>query len=161
MATIQSYEEDASASKRILQWQYAVDIANQRPLFANGFDAYLHQPYYQRFVGSSDKNRAVHSNYFQVLGEQGYIGLLLYLIIMGTAFFSAGRWSRKFSSTQETRWASPFLEMIQFSIAGYAFNGLTINVAYIDLYYLILAFMALLISYNSRIIYQGAGNIRN
>ena len=82
---------------------------------------------------------------------------------MAIAFFSAGRWSKKFAAAEETRWAAPFLEMAQFSIAGYAFNGLTINVGYIDLYYILLAFVVLLISCNTELLARkhSAGLSRN
>ncbi len=151
MASIENYEEDTSSMTRIIMWRYAVDIANERPLFGNGFEAFFYPPYHQRYMAWMEEMRSVHSNYFQVLGEQGYVGLVLYLVLMAAAVLSAGKWSRVFLRSEETRWASPFVEMLQFSIAGYAFNGLTVNLAYVDLYYLLLVFLALLISYNKRV----------
>ncbi len=147
METIQNYEQDESASTRILQWKYAVQLSFERPILGNGFDARYYQPYYQKYMTGIDVNRAVHSNYFQVLEEHGYVGLFIYLLLMISAVISAQRVSKQASQREDLKWASTLLLYSQFSIVGYAFNGLTINVAYIDLYYYILAFIVLLISH--------------
>jgi probable O-glycosylation ligase (exosortase A-associated) len=146
METITNYEEDKSASNRIIQWQYAIEIANEHPITGNGFDAFFYQPYYHKYLEGLDENRDVHSNYFQVLGEQGYIGLLIYLSLMIVAMKRAGEWSKKSLESMETRWASPYLDMMRYSIAGYALNGLTIYQAYTDLYWILLTFLALILS---------------
>jgi hypothetical protein len=44
-------------------------------------------------------------------------------------------------------WASSLVGMMQFSVIGCAANGLTLNLAYLDLYFFILAFTVLLISH--------------
>jgi probable O-glycosylation ligase (exosortase A-associated) len=147
MQTIQSYEQDTSASSRILQWKYAVQLASESPILGNGFYARFHQPYYQKYMAGIDKNRAVHSIYFQVLEEQGYVGIFIYLLLMITAVVSANMASKRCAGREDLKWASSLLYYAQFSIVGFAFNGLTINVAYLDLYYYILAFIVLLISY--------------
>ncbi len=147
METIQSYEQDGSASTRILQWKYAVQLSFERPVLGNGFDARFYQPYYQKYLIGIDLNRSAHSNYFQVLEEQGYVGIFIYLLLMISAVVSAQRVSKQAGQREDLKWASTLLYYSQFSVVGYAFNGLTINVAYIDLYYYILAFIVLLISH--------------
>ena len=150
MATIQTYEEDESASTRIIQWKYAIDISLERPFFGNGFDAFFHKPYYYRYVADKDANRSVHSNYFQVLGEQGYIGLFMYLLLMAMMIYKAKKYALACEGREDLAWASALLFAIQFSIIGYAANGLTVNMAYLDLYYYLLTFGVLLISYIKR-----------
>lgn len=140
-------ELDESASNRIIQWGYAIDIANERPLFGNGFNAFYFQPYYLKFVAHLDRNRAVHSNYFQVLGEQGYIGLVLYLAMWLAFLISCEKYARKALEHEDLKWAGYMLQAMQFGFVGYAFNGLTVNMAYLDLAYFLMAFSALLISH--------------
>jgi len=147
MQTIETYQQDSSASSRILQWKYAVQLASERPIVGNGFYARFYQPYYQKYMAAIDINRAVHSIYFQILEEQGYVGLFIYLLLMISAVISANRVSKASKDREDLKWASMLLFYAQFSVVGYAFNGLTINVAYIDLYYYILAFIILLISH--------------
>lgn len=154
MATIQNYENEGSANTRLIQWQYAIDISKERPFFGNGFDAFFYQPYYLKHVADKDNNRAVHSNYFQVLGEQGYIGLLMYLSLLITLIVSAKRNSDKCENRADLKWAYSILSALQFSVVGYAVNGITLNMAYLDLFYYIIALFALLISYINKEIKQ-------
>ena len=137
---------DRSSQTRLIQWQYAIDIAGERPFFGNGFDAYKYKPYYYKYVAHLDANRNVHSNYFQVLGDQGYIGLAMYLIIGVSLVQVAHRHSKRVSHRRDLKWEKGALAAIQFSIVGFAFNGLTVNMAYLDLYYYLLTFVMLLSS---------------
>jgi len=146
MKTIQTYEQDGSASTRLIQWKYAIDISLERPFFGNGFDAFYYQPYYYRYVADKDKNRAVHSIYFQLLGEQGYIGLMMFLAFGITLVVTAKRYAKISKDRKDLLWASSLLQATQFGIIGYAFNGLTVNVGYLDLYYYMFAFVMLLTS---------------
>lgn len=150
MSTIQNHEEDKSASTRLIQWKYAIDISLERPFFGNGFDAFFYKPYYYAYVAHKDENRSVHSNYFQVLGEQGYIGLFMYLLLMTMMIYKAKKYALACKNRQDLSWAASLLFAIQFSIIGYAANGLTVNMAYLDLYYYLLALGVLLISYIKR-----------
>lgn len=147
MQTIQTYEQDQSASSRILQWKYAVQLAAENPVLGNGFYARFHPPLYQKYMKGIDANRSAHSILFQVLEEQGYGGLFIYLLLIITAMVSANRVSKIPKDREDLKWASTLLFYSQFSVAGFVFNGLTLNVAYIDLYYYLLAFIVLLISY--------------
>jgi len=147
MKTIETYQQDESASSRILQWRYAIQLASESPIIGNGFDARYYQPYYHKYLTGIDVNRAAHSYLFEILEEQGYGGLFIYLLMMVTAIVSANRVSKKARKRKDLKWAASLLFYSQFSITGFAFNGLTLSVAYIDLYFYILAFIVLLISY--------------
>lgn len=147
MATILTPTEEGSANTRLIQWKYAIDISLERPLFGNGFDAFFHQPYYRRYVAGKDSNRAVHSNVFQVLGEQGYIGLSLYVMLFALTVLTSRKYALLAKGRKDLVWASSLVGMMQFSVIGCAFNGATLNLAYLDLFYYVLAFNVLLCSY--------------
>lgn len=146
MATILNPTEESSANARLIQWRYAIDISLERPLFGNGFESFFYQPYYYRYVADKDINRAVHSNIFQVLGEQGYIGLLMYLSIVAMLIFSAHRYGKLARGQPGLEWEAAQLNMLQFTVVGYIANGLTLNLAYLDLFYFVMVIIALLIS---------------
>lgn len=146
MGTIQTYEQDSSASSRILQWNYAIQISMERPFFASGFNARFYQPYYKKYMEGIDENRSAHSNYFQVLEEQGFIGIFIYLLLMATIIIAASRVYKSAKDRDDLKWASLLLYSTQFSVVGYAFNGLTINQGYLEIYYFLLTFVVLLIS---------------
>lgn len=147
MQTIITYKEEGSANTRMIQWGYAIDISMERPLFGNGFDAFFHQPYYFKHVAHLDNNRAVHSNYFQVLGEQGYIGIMMYLGLLISMIVGAKKGAKMCQDRDDLKWASAILASLQFSVIGYAVNGITVNTAYIDLFYYLIAIYALLMTY--------------
>lgn len=149
MSTITTDEErlDDSAYNRIIQWKYAIDIANERPLFGNGFNAFYFKPYYYKHVAHLDENRAVHSNYFQVIGEQGYIGFLIYILMWVSFIVLCQKYAKKAFLYDELRWAGLMLQGIQVGLVGYAFNGLTVNMAYLDLPFFLMTIGLLLNSY--------------
>jgi probable O-glycosylation ligase (exosortase A-associated) len=84
--TAPSEERDSSAESRLHFWQVAVAMANERPLLGVGHSAYSRA--YNRYDwthGEFLTNRAVHSAWFGVLAESGYVGFLLFVsIIIGS-----------------------------------------------------------------------------
>jgi hypothetical protein len=87
--------------------------------------------------------RAAHSIYFEVLGEQGFIGLAIFLGI-GIAAYRSGTWvQRNVREHSEFRWAGELARMLQVSIAGYAAGGAFLSLGYFDLYYGLVAIMIL------------------
>jgi len=90
MSTIENHQADESASTRIAVWSWTLDYVADHPL-GGGFNAYLgNQIRYERKDAPAggdgyvvDKARAYHSAYFEMLGEQGWPGLLLWLLLHG------------------------------------------------------------------------------
>lgn len=92
MNTIKTYEEDSSATGRLHFWHVATLMAHANPLFGVGFNAY--NPSYDTYDDSPSEygtGRSVHSSYFGILAELGYVGLILYLAILFQAFRSCHR----------------------------------------------------------------------
>lgn len=97
MNTIQNHEGDESASTRIAVWKWTLDYVKEKPL-GGGFDAFLGNSFTYRtrkvdnsggmesveYVTVTDKGRAFHSAYFELLGELGWPGLGLWLLIQVT-----------------------------------------------------------------------------
>jgi O-Antigen ligase len=94
MGTITAHEGDQSASTRVAVWKWTIDFAKEHPL-GGGFDAYRSNSFtYQmrKVTGTgagqkieyqtvTESARAYHSSYFELLGEQGYVGLGLWLVL--------------------------------------------------------------------------------
>lgn len=84
--TIQTYEQDASAMGRLRAWKACVRMANDHPITGVGFGQgpYLQQ-YELKYIDLNDPDdiaRAAHSVWFSLLGETGYVGLLIYLVMI-------------------------------------------------------------------------------
>lgn len=88
MQTIASDDERSSGSHRTHMWMSAIDLASDHPLGvgANGFQA-LSQEYVdsELFFGGQT-SKSVHSSWFQLLSEIGWLGLFVYLCLLGSCF---------------------------------------------------------------------------
>lgn len=142
MATINTYEEDGSAMGRIKAWTFATQLANARPLTGGGFESFT-QENYETFSpglivpkpGGYMHYPDVHSIYFEILGEHGYIGLIIFLFV-GYLCWSNGKKIIKLTKNlNEYKWAHDLASMIQVSFIGYAVGGAFLGLAYFDLPY--------------------------
>jgi hypothetical protein len=86
---------------------------------------------------------AAHSIYFQALGEHGFVGLGLYLLL-GFLIWRTGSWIiRNTSSREDYRWASGLATMLQVSLVGFSVGGAFLSLLYFDVpYYLMCAMVA-------------------
>lgn len=142
METIDNYQEDESAMGRINAWQFAINVASKHPL-GGGFGVFTPRQF-QYYAPNPDVFHVAHSIYFQVLGEHGYIGLSLFLIMLFSAW-RTGTNIIKFSKDKpELAWAHTLASMCQVSIIGYMVCGAFLAMAYYDLPYYIYAMLALL-----------------
>lgn len=140
MTTIASYTEDSSAMGRINAWGFAINFAADNPIFGGGFQVF--QPeLFLRYAPDPDHFVDAHSIYFEVLAEQGYVGLALFLLL-GLLTMHTGRWIVKHSVDKPgLEWARDLGAMVQVSIVGYAVGGAFLGLAYFDLVYHLMAIL--------------------
>jgi probable O-glycosylation ligase (exosortase A-associated) len=100
MDTIQTYEEDDSATGRLHFWEVALAMADANPWFGVGFNAYK-DAYntYDFSHGEYGKGRSVHSSFFGVLADTGYMGFVLWMAILVSAFWSC-YWIQKHAARE-------------------------------------------------------------
>jgi probable O-glycosylation ligase (exosortase A-associated) len=136
MESINDYQEDSSAQGRINAWGMAWNLARDRP-FGGGFDVY-EGPVFALYAPNPTDLHAAHSIYFQVLGEHGFVGLALYLLLGVLAWRTASWIIRHAPAFEDLRWAASLAAMIQTSLAGFAVGGAFLSLAYFDVpYYLV------------------------
>ena len=123
MHTMTAYDEDASAQGRFYAWGNAIELANMS-LFGGGYRAIAG-------YGGTDS----HSNWFGVLGEHGWIGLLMFVLLHVFTWQSASRVIRLAKSHEELTWARDLAAMIQVSLVGYMSAGSFLGLQYFDLFY--------------------------
>ncbi|MCY7307922.1 MAG: putative O-glycosylation ligase, exosortase A system-associated [Rhodoferax sp.] len=141
MGTIQTYQDDTSAGGRINAWWMAWNVAKSN-LFGGGF-SFVRADICAIYAPIPDDCRAAHSIYFMVLGEHGFIGLFLFLLMWATVWFGAGRLRVQGKKLPQTQWLSHLGAMSQVSLAGYAVGGAFLSLAYYDLPYNILLLVVL------------------
>jgi probable O-glycosylation ligase (exosortase A-associated) len=142
MQTIQSYEQDASAMSRINAWTTALNVAEDRPFVGAGFNGHYASEYVRYAVNLADI-RPAHSIYFQMLGEHGFVGLALFLLLWILAWRDASWITRQSGSHKELEWASDLARMIQVSLVGYFVGGAFLQLAYYDVPYNLLVALVL------------------
>ena len=115
---------------RINAWTMAHNIANDR-LTGAGFvtDSPL---VYQQYAPNPDFVIVAHSIYFQILGEHGYIGLILYLAFWLSTYALGGRIMKAAASHDDLAWAVTLADMIRVSLLGFAVGGAFLSLAYWD-----------------------------
>ena len=140
MGTIGTYQEDESAQGRLEVWTFAIDLALDRPITGGGFRVFVHPPAYDIYAPGITV-RTAHSIIFQVLGEHGFVGLSLFLML-GLATWTTASWvERRTKNNVELRWARDLSGMIKVSLVGYFVSGLFLNLAFFDLIYVVMALM--------------------
>lgn len=150
MATLNTYEEDKSAMGRITAWKFAFDMASQR-FMGGGYDSFSEQNYwtYSPDIAAEVQIRdgryqGAHSIYFETLGEHGFIGLFLFIMLGVLAYKSASWVIANARGDPDLKWVSELAAMAQVSLIGYAVAGAFLSLAKFDLFYHIVGIIVLL-----------------
>jgi putative inorganic carbon (hco3(-)) transporter len=143
MESIRNYEEDGSAMGRIEAWIMAWNLALDRPIVGGGFNAFM--PSVFAVYAPEFNPRAAHSIWFQMLGEHGFVGLGLYVLVLALTWQQASRVMRSAWAHPEWRWAYDLGSMIQVSLVGFMVGGTFLSLPYWDLPYHIGAIMTMVL----------------
>jgi probable O-glycosylation ligase (exosortase A-associated) len=141
MATIQTYDQDQSAIGRINAWHMAYNMAKDRPL-GGGFHSFQYLTF-AMYAPDPDNVHDSHSIYFEVLGEHGFGGLALFLLLGLMTWRTASWIIDRARRDREKRWAADLAQMVQVSLVGYAIAGAFLGLAYFDFYYTLVAIIVL------------------
>jgi putative inorganic carbon (hco3(-)) transporter len=133
MHTISNYEHDSSAMGRINAWHMAYNLAKDRITGAS-FDT-AEPDLFARYAPEPRNVRAAHSIYFQVLGEHGFIGLGLFLLLWVLTWRTAGWVYRNARPLPNMESTSRLAAMVQVTLVGYFVGGAFLSLAYFDLPY--------------------------
>ncbi len=141
MNTVGTYEEDASAMGRVRIWEASFLLAVDRPLTGAGFRG----PYFQEIVNTVAPTvtaRAVHSIYFEALGEHGFPTFIVWLGLTGAGVFYSWRMMRMARDRPDLAWAGDLGRMSQVSIIAYLSGGAFVSLSYWDFYWTLLVVIA-------------------
>ena len=136
MNTIGEFHEDASALGRINAWWMAWNLARAN-FFGGGFEIYT-PAVFSQYAPVPDDLHVAHSIYFQILGEHGFVGLVLFVVLWLTVWWLAGRLRLRGDARPETLWVSHLAAMVQVSLVAYGVGGAFLSLAYFDLPYYLL-----------------------
>ena len=141
MDTIDTYEQDESAIGRLNAWGTAINVANHR-LFGAGFEMW-HDYVFSLYGPDPNNVRDAHSIYFKVLGEHGYVGLFLFLLLLALTWLRCRSIIRIAKTRPDAGWARDLATMLQVSLVGYMSAGAFLGLSYFDyIYHLIVVAVA-------------------
>jgi probable O-glycosylation ligase (exosortase A-associated) len=145
MGTIETHQADTSASTRVAVWMHTLEDVKEHPM-GGGFDAYLGNELRYKTrqavqtgdtttiesVEVIDKGRAYHSAYFEVLGEQGWLGAALWLAIqiIGLVQLELIRWRLRRSTDPVDRSDASLANALQMAHVIYLVGALFVGIAY-------------------------------
>jgi probable O-glycosylation ligase (exosortase A-associated) len=157
--TIEHAEEDKSFLGRLTSWKLATLAAIDNPILGIGQDSmqYYHvwNYYYDDITDfdfisevntSRETPKAAHSIYFQVLGDSGFLGLGLFLLILSKGFFL----SRSLAKKAHEDWIKDLAKAINTTIIVYMIAGALLSLAYYDLIYGLIALLVCLQRINGK-----------
>ena len=153
METISTYQADSSATTRLAVWAWTLDYVQDHPL-GGGFEAYRQNRLQVDTVSSQtagavemvaqttsqDSGRAYHSSYFEMLGEQGFPGLILFLLIHGIGVVRMEILRRRYRKADEgEEWIAPLATALQHGQLVYLVGSLFVGIAFQPFIYMLLA----------------------
>src|SRR5262249_50532596 len=133
---------DESAELRLNAWQFALTLATEYPFTRGGFNTFTPWPYDRINPGLRFAGR--HSIYFQLIGEQGYVGLGVFLLLVLSMWCGAGQLGRLARKQPNLAWMDDYASIIQAGIVAYLVGGTFLARAYFDLFYLFVASIVIL-----------------
>ncbi len=154
MNTITNHQADESASTRIAVWKWTLDYVGDKPM-GGGFDAFLGNSFKYRtrhvdnsgstssveYVEVVDEGRAYHSAYFEVLGEQGWPGFFIWMLLQGLGLLQLEFVLRRLRKSEEPRDRSnaSLANALQVGHLVYLVGALFVGIAYQPFIYMLIA----------------------
>ena len=166
MSTIQDHQADQSASTRVAVWGWTWEFAQTHP-FGGGFDAFRQDNIsYDKVITAKDGNssavhterviehaRAYHSSYFEMLGEQGYPGIGMWLLLHILGVVQMERIRRRYNKAppEGMEWISPLADALQQAQIVYLVGGSFVGIAFQPFCYMLVGLQCGLAAYVGRL----------
>ena len=159
MSTIENHQSDQSASTRVAVWKWTWEFAKHNP-FGGGFEAYRQNEVSYKTINTDyaggnnaaiatddivEKGRAYHSAYFEMLGEQGYPGLGLWLTLHLLGLWQMervrARWTKRGGPQEDlpdAQWIGPLANALQQGQLVYMAGGSFVGIAFQPFMYMLI-----------------------
>lgn len=151
MDTIQTADQDASFLGRVEAWQISSAIALANPVLGGGFHALETPVVWGMFRGNTGllgflpsydyspvNFRAAHSAYFEVLGDRGIFGFILFILILVNILLTASESKRlAIEIGPKMHWAVDLSNALSASAIAFMVGGGGVSVAYSEMFYVI------------------------
>jgi putative inorganic carbon (hco3(-)) transporter len=149
--TITTAEQDSSFEGRVTAWKVSLMIALDRPLTGAGFDALQDPTVWNKYASelpfptsteAMTRVRAAHSIYFETLGDLGFPGTALLLLILLNGFTTGWAIRRATRTRPNLKWAADLAFALELSLVGYAVAGGGLSLAYNEKFYVFVTILS-------------------
>jgi putative inorganic carbon (hco3(-)) transporter len=154
ISTIGTYQNDSSAYVRILVWKWTLEFTSTHP-FGGGFVSYLMNhvevPPNVFEPGHIEFARAFHSIYFEILGEHGYPGMLIFLSLAVSTFLKLRRVAKRARCYAETEWLVSLCDALQGGLLVFMICGAFVGIAFQPMFWYFVSVSICLSAYLRRL----------
>lgn len=144
MDTIHHARQTSSLQERFQSWEFAVGVALHHPVLGGGLKVYQDRQMWQAYAPEGSIERAIHSIYFRVLGEQGFVGLGIFLALLLASWRSCSKAKEMAGNEPSGKWARDLASMLQVCLIAFMAQGAATTLSYFDLAYQLMAMCGLL-----------------
>ncbi len=161
MDTIKGYQADTSAGTRLAVWAWTWDYVKDHP-FGGGFDAYRQNKIKVITTNTDtssgngpvsveyDQARAYHSAYFEMLGEQGFAGLAIWLMIHVGGLIRMEVLRARYRKNVGDAWIGDLANALQQAHLLYLIGSLFVGIAFQPFVYMLVGLQVGLDTYAAR-----------
>ena len=134
--SIETNEVDQSAQSRFGTWGAAYRMSLDYPIFGVGV---RNSSYMVGRYGHGNDYQTIHSQYLQLLADDGYPGLLLYLLLIAVTFVSLARARARYRSRgdEEALRALSAVNGIECSLFTFCFGAIFLSLETFELTYIL------------------------
>jgi len=148
MSRFMSGDLDASANQRLVAWETAWHFAKDYPVTGGGFDTLPDVNVFQRYqlkpLPLGYTSTGPHSIYFQLLSDQGFVGLGLFLLLIASCFWTLWRIKRTARVLGSAQWLMNYANMVEIAILAFMVSGAFLGFLYLDVIYQMIAIVVVL-----------------
>jgi probable O-glycosylation ligase (exosortase A-associated) len=139
MDTIVHFHKDASAMTRIEVWKWTLRFANTHPL-GGGFNSFYINTIEIPSLAPGDPpaiehGRAFHNAFMEVLGEQGYPGLAMFVMLIVGTWFSLKRTARRCRGNPDLLWCEDLAKALSVGLLVLVPCSMFIGIAFQPFYW--------------------------
>ena len=154
VSTIGNFEQENSAYGRVLVWRWTLGFVANHPL-GGGFATYLidhiELPSQGSDPGHTEFGRAFHSSYFEMLGEHGYPGLIIFLLLAGSTLLMLRRLGKKARPYPELQWVVGLSDALQSGLAVFLSCGAFVGLGFQPMFWYFVSMSLCLNAYMWRV----------
>jgi len=161
-------EEDSSFIGRLWAWKISILIANDNPATGGGFGAVTDPVLWTRYSPATPSfgpietppipdylaPKAAHNIYFQVLGDHGWLGLFLFLAVLGVCFL-VNLANVRAARDLGVSWFRYLASAINLALIGYGITGANVSLAYFDLLYTLIGLVVVMTVWRGQLLRGG------